>query len=75
MIRLTSGERVRLLSRASIVISIMCLRTFNGVVFGLPPLETGNMTQIFLGGCCGIGMTLTIASSIPITILRATMVV
>ena len=41
----------------------------------LPALETGNVTQILLGGCRGVGTALTIASSIPITILRATVVV
>ena len=75
MVHLTSGERLGLLSRASITISILCLRTFGGVVSGLPALEIGNVTQVFLGGCRGVGTALTIASSILITILRDTMVV
>ena len=75
MVHLTSGERVGLLSRASIAISILCFRTFSGVMSGLPALETSNVNQILLGGCRGVGTALTVASSIPITILRATMVV
>ena len=75
MVHLTSGERVGLISRTSIAIPIICCRTFSGVVSGLPALEIGNVTQIFLGGCRGVGTALTVDSSIPITILRATMVV
>ena len=75
MVHLTSGERVGLLSRTSGAISIHCFRTFSGVVSRLPALETSNVTQILLGGCRGVGTTLTVASSIPITILRATVVV
>ena len=75
MVHLTSGEEVGLLSRTSVAISILCFRTFSGVVSGLPALETSNVTQILLGGCRGVGTVLTIASSIPIAILRATMVV
>ena len=40
----------------------------------LPALETGNVTQVFLGGCRWVGTALTVASSIPISILGATMV-
>ena len=38
-------------------------------------LETSNVTHILLGGCRGVGRVLTVASSIPIAILRATVVV
>ena len=41
----------------------------------LPALETSNVTQILLGGCSGVGTALTVVSSTPITILRATVVV
>ena len=75
VIHLTFGEGVGLLGRTSIAISILCLRTFSGVVSGLPALETSNVTQILLCGCPGVGTALTVASSIPITILRATVVV
>ena len=72
MVHLTSGERVGLLSRASIVVIILCLRTIIGVVSSLPALETSNVTQILLGGCRGVGTALATVSSIPISILRAT---
>ena len=75
MVHLTSGERVGLLSRTSIAISILYFRAFSGVVYGLPALETSNVTQILLGGCRGVGTVLAVASSIPITIFRATVVV
>ena len=74
MVHLTSGEGVGLLSRTSVAISILCFRTFSGVMSGLPALETSNVTQILLGGCRGVGTVLTVASSIPIAILRATVV-
>ena len=41
----------------------------------LPALETGNVTQILLGGCRGVGMVLIVASCIPIAILRASVLV
>ena len=75
MVHLTFGEGVGLLCRTSIAISILCFRTFSGVMSGLPALETSNVTQILLGGRRGVGTVLTIASSIPITILRASVVV
>ena len=40
----------------------------------LPALVTGDMTQVLLSGCCWVGMVLVVVSSIPISILRATMV-
>ena len=75
VVHLTSSEGVGLLSRTSIAISILCFRTFNGVVSGLLALETTNVTQILLGGCRGVGTILIVASSIPIAFLRATVVV
>src|SRR5215216_5474328 len=45
VIHLTFGKRVGLLSRASIAISILHLRTFCGVVSSLLALETCNVTQ------------------------------
>lgn len=75
MVHLTSGEGVGLLSRTSNTVSILGFRTFTGIVFDLPSLETTNVTQILLGGCRGVGTVLTVASSIPIAILRATVVV
>ena len=75
MVHLTFGEGVGLLCRTSIAISILCFRTFSGVISGLSALETSNVTQIPLGWCRGVGTVLTVASSIPIAILRATVVV
>ena len=40
-----------------------------------PALETSNVTQILLGGCSRVGTVLTGVSSLPITILRANVVV
>ena len=74
MIRLTSSERIGLPSRASITIHIVRFGTFGGVVSGFPALEVGNVTQIFVCGCCGVGMILIVVSSIPIAISMTTMV-
>ena len=75
MVHLSSVERVCLLPRDPIAISILRFRTFSGIMSGLPALETGNVTQIPLGWCCGVGTVLTVTSSIPIAIFRATVVV
>ena len=75
MVHLSSSEGVGLLYSTSIAISILGFRTFSAVMSGLPALETSNVTQILLGGCRRVGTVLTIASSIPIAILGATMVV
>ena len=75
MVHLAFGEGVGLLCRTSIAISILCFRTFSAIMSGLPALETSNVAQIPLGWCCGVGTVLTVASSIPIAILRATVVV
>ena len=74
MVHLPSGERVWLLSRASISVTILYLTTIIGVVSSLPALVTGDMAQVLLSGCCWVGTVLVAASSIPISILRATMV-
>ena len=74
MVHLSSGERVGLLPRASISIAILQLRTIIGVVSSLPALVTGDMTQVLLSGRCWVGTVLVVVSSIPISILRATMI-
>ena len=75
MVHLYPVERVRLLPRASIAISILAFRTFIGIMSGLGTLETGDLTQISLGWGRWGGTVLAVASSIPITILVAIMVV
>ena len=59
VIHLTSGERVGLLSKAFIAIPVLGLRAISGIVSGFPALETRNVTQIFLCGCCGAGTILS----------------
>ena len=71
----TFGEGGGFLRRTSIAISILCFRTFSGIMSVLLALETGNVVQIPLGWCCGVGTVLTAASSIPNAILGATVVV
>ena len=75
MVHLTFGEGVGILCITSIAISILGLRTFSGIMSGLPALETGNVAQIPLGWCCGVGTVLAATSSIPTAILGATVVV
>ena len=48
VVHLTFGEVVGLLGRTSIAISILCFRTFSGIMSSLLALETGDMTQILL---------------------------
>ena len=67
-------ERVGLLPGASISISVLQFRAVTGVVPSLPALETGNVTLILLGGCGWVRVVLIAACSIPISILRATVV-
>ena len=74
MVHLSPVERVGLLPRASIAITILCFRTLIGIVSSLPALVTGDMTQILLSGCCWVGTVLVAACSIPISILGATVV-
>ena len=51
VVHLTFGEGVGLLCRTSIAISILSFRTFNGVMSGLPAIETSDVAQIPLGWC------------------------
>ena len=74
MVHLYSGERVGLLPRFSISIIILQLRAIIGVVSSLPALVTGDMTRVLLSRCCWIRMVLAVASSIPISILGAIVV-
>ncbi len=74
MIHLSPGERAGLLSRASIAITILCLRAVISVVSGLPALETSNLTQILLGERCSVRAVLIAACSIPVSILGATVI-
>ena len=73
MVHLPPVERVRLLPGTSI--AILAFRTFIGIMSGLGTLETGDLTQISLGWERWGGPVLAVASSIPITILVAIMVV
>ena len=75
VVHLTFGEGVGLLCRTSIAISILCFRTFSGIMSGLLALEIGNVAQIPLGWCCRVGTVLAAASSISIAILGANVVV
>ena len=75
MVHLAPIERVRLLPRASIAISILAFRTFIGIMSGLGTLERGDLTQNSLGWGRWGGPVLAVTSSIPITILVAIMVV
>ena len=74
MVHLSFGEGVGLLGRTSIAISILRFRTFIGIMSSLLALETGNVAQIPLGWCSRVGMVLATASSIPVAILGATVV-
>ena len=68
-------ERVRLLPRASIAISIPGFRTFIGIMSSLLALKASDLAQVPLGWGRWVGAVLSVASSIPITILGAIMVV
>ena len=75
MVHLSPIERVRLLPRASVAISILSFRTFIGIMSSLLALVASNVAQILLSWCCSVGTVLAIASSVTIPILEATMVV
>ena len=75
MVHLSPVERVRLLPRPSIAISILGFRTFIGIMSSLLTLVASNVAQILLGRRCWVGTVLAVASSITIPILWATMVV
>ena len=63
-------ERVRLLPRASIAISILGFRTFIGIMSSLLALKESDLAQVPLGWGRWVGAVLSVASSIPITILE-----
>ena len=66
-------ERVQLLPRASI--AILAFRTFIGIMSGLLALKASDLAQVFLGWGRWVGAVLAVASSIPITILGAIVIV
>ena len=51
VVHLSPVERVRLLPKASIAISILAFRTFIGIMSGLLTLKASDLAQVFLG--CG----------------------
>ena len=75
MVHVSFVEWVRLLPRASIAISILGFRTFIGIMSILLALKTSDLAQVPFGWGRWVGVVLSVASSIPITILWATMVV
>ena len=75
MVHLYPVERVRLLPRASIAVSVLSFRTFIGIMSSLLTLVASDLAQISLGWGQWVGTVLAVASSIPITILGAIMVV
>ena len=75
MVHLSPVERVRLLPKASIAISILSFRTFIGIMSSLPTLVASDLAQLPLGWGRWVGTVLAVASSIPVTILGATMIV
>ena len=72
---MSSGERVGLLPRASIAISILSFRTLISIISSLLALVASDLAQISLSWGRSVGTVLSVASSIPITILVAIMVV
>ena len=68
-------ERVRLLPRASISITILGFGTFIGIMSSLLALVASDVAQILLGWSCWVGTVLSVVSSVTIPILGATMVV
>ena len=75
MVHLSPVERVRLLPRASIAISILSFRTFIGIMSSLMALLESNVSEILLAWGGWVGTILTATSSILIAILGANMVV
>ena len=73
MVHLSPVERVRLLPRASI--AILAFRTFIGIMSGLLALKESDLAQVSLGWGRWVGAVLAVASSIPITILGAIVIV
>ena len=64
-------ERVRLLPRASIAISILGFRTFIGIMSDLLALKASDLAQVSLGWGRWVCAVLAVASSIPVTIFGA----
>ena len=69
MVHLSPIERVRLLPRASIAISILGFRTSIGIMSGLLALKTSDLAQVSLGWGRWVGAVLAVASYIPFTFL------
>ena len=75
MVHLSPVERVGLLPRASIAISILAFWTFIGIMSGLLALKTSDWAQVSLGWGRWVGAVLVVASSITITILGSSVIV
>ena len=76
MVHLTTGEGIGLLaSRASISVPVLGLRAIGGIMSSFPALEAGNVAQILLCQCSGVGAMLIAVSSVPIAIPMSIMVV
>ena len=75
MVHLSPIERVQLLPRASIDISILYFRAFIGIMSGLLTLKASDLAQVSLGWGRWVGAVLAVTSSIPITILGAIVIV
>ena len=75
MVHLSPIERVRLLPRASIAISILAFRTFICIMPWLRTLIASDVAQVLLGWGGWGGPVLAVASSIPITILGTIVIV
>ena len=75
MVHFSFVKRVRLLPRASIDISILGFRTFIGIMSSLLALKASDLAQVSLGWGRWVGAVLAVASSIPITILGAIVIV
>ena len=75
MVHLSFVERVGLLPGASIDVPILSFRAVHGIMSILPALVIGDMAEILLGGCGRGRAALVTTCSIPISILRAIMIV
>ena len=75
MVHLSFVKWIGLLPRASISISILSFRTFISIMSSLLALVASDLAQISLSWGRWVGTVLSVASSIPITILGSTMVV
>ena len=76
VVHLTFGERVGLLGRTSIAISILRFRTFSRIMSNLLALKASDLAQVPLGWGRWVGAVLSVAScSIPVSILGTIVVV